>query len=70
MASTFVRYFTVVSAFGAIAIASMATPPLYAQRSAAEALNKAKVLKRLAEGSPASKSAGAPSFVVDPAWPR
>jgi DNA-binding beta-propeller fold protein YncE len=46
---------------------------LAAQQSAAvEALQKAKVLERLVERTapPASKTATAPGFVVDPAWPK
>jgi DNA-binding beta-propeller fold protein YncE len=44
---------------------------LHAQTSAAEALNKAKVLERLADQwTPAAKTAQAPGFVVDPAWPK
>ena len=38
--------------------------------SAAEALQKAHVLQRLAEETPANQKGTAPSFVLDPAWPK
>jgi DNA-binding beta-propeller fold protein YncE len=38
--------------------------------SAVDALQKAQVLKRLAEATPPSSQGSAPSFVLDPAWPK
>lgn len=38
-------------------------------KTATDALRKANVLERLAQASPASKGS-APSFVLDPAWPK
>lgn len=43
---------------------------LYAQQSAMDALQKAKVLERLAESTAATHNTGAPNFVLDPAWPK
>jgi DNA-binding beta-propeller fold protein YncE len=46
---------------------------LYAQQSAktaTEALQKAHVIDRLAEAIPAEHKGTAPSFVLDPAWPK
>jgi len=45
-------------------------PSLHAQQSAMDALQKAKVLERLAESMSDSQKGGAPSFVLDPAWPK
>ncbi len=53
MTSTLLRYF-IAASLGATALASMPDAAVHAQSSAAEALKKAKVLERLAEGAPAS----------------
>ena len=47
----------------------MLAASLAAQQTATEALQKARALERLAEGTPAHRQ-GAPSFVLDPAWPK
>ncbi len=44
--------------------------PVGAQQSAADALQKARVLERLAEGMAAEKKGASPGFVLDPAWPQ
>jgi hypothetical protein len=41
-----------------------------AQQSATEALQKARVLERLAEGMAVEKKGASPGFVLDPAWPQ
>ena len=41
-----------------------------AQQSAAEALQKARVLERMSEGMAVEKKGAAPGFVLDPAWPQ
>ncbi|HUR32489.1 MAG TPA: hypothetical protein VM032_01755 [Vicinamibacterales bacterium] len=43
---------------------------LHAQNSALDALQKARVLERLAGRLPPAPKGQAPSFVVDPAWPK
>ena len=43
---------------------------LFAQQSAMDALQKARVLERLAEGTAATHNTNAPNFVLDPAWPK
>jgi len=43
---------------------------LSAQQSAIDALQKAKVLERLAESTAATHNTAAPNFVLDPAWPK
>jgi hypothetical protein len=67
-----IRYAIVASVSVVVMIAgSTWVARLQAQTSAAEALKKAKVLERLADAwSPAAKTAQAPGFVVDPAWPK
>src|SRR5258708_25118569 len=45
-------------------------PSLHGQKSAMDALQKAKVLERLAESRSDSQKGGAPRFVLDPAWPK
>ena len=46
------------------------TIPAHAQKSAAEALQKARVVERLSEGMAVEKKGEAPGFVLDPAWPQ
>ena len=46
------------------------TVPAHAQKSAAEALQKARVVERLSEGMAVEKKGEAPGFVLDPAWPQ
>ena len=53
-----------VSRFGASLHAQQATT------SAVDALQKARVLGRLAEAMPAEHKGTAPGFVLDPAWPQ
>ncbi|HEY7392231.1 MAG TPA: hypothetical protein VH640_27180 [Bryobacteraceae bacterium] len=50
--------------------AGMFAGVLGAQQSAVEALQKAQVLERLAATAAASHKGTAPSFVLDPAWPK
>src|SRR5258708_36967726 len=45
-------------------------PSLHGQKSAMDALQKGKVRERLAESRSDSQKGGAPSFVLDPAWPK
>ncbi|HUI82546.1 MAG TPA: hypothetical protein VLY24_31705 [Bryobacteraceae bacterium] len=54
------------------ALAAISAAALGAQspNSAVEALQKAKVLERIAEATPATHNKNAPSFVLDPAWPK
>jgi hypothetical protein len=54
----------------AILAGAMGVTRLGAQSSAVDALQKAQVLKRLAEAMPPSPKGNAPSFVLDPAWPK
>jgi hypothetical protein len=53
-----------VSRFGASLAAQQSTT------SAVDALQKARVLGRLAEATPAEHKGTAPGFVLDPAWPQ
>ena len=56
---------------GTLAVGALSEARVYAQSTAAEALKKARALERLADQPPqASKTAEAPSFVVDPGWPK
>src|SRR5262245_14327571 len=65
-----VKYTALASALGLVVGASNWGLTLWAQSGAAEALQKAKVLERLAERTPTAKGGTAPSFVLDPAWPK
>jgi hypothetical protein len=51
-------------------VAGMLAASLGAQQSAMDALQKARVLERLAEAMPAHHQGTAPGFVLDPAWPK
>jgi hypothetical protein len=55
------KYVAVVAVFAGVA---------EAQQTATDALQKARVLERLAETAPANHKGTAPSFVLDPAWPK
>lgn len=57
------------AALGAVGLALWIQMP-EAQSSAMEALQKAKVLERLAEALPQAPGGTAPNFVLDPAWPK
>ena len=71
MSPIILRYVIAASLLGALAGGAMSEARVYAQSTAAEALKKARALERLADQPPqASKTAEAPSFVVDPAWPK
>src|SRR6516165_4532114 len=61
MSSRIARYSAVVGIFLA---------RLGAQQSALDALQKARVLERLAEAAPLNHQGTSPSFVLDPAWPK
>ncbi len=50
--------------------ASGLVPSAGAQQSATEALQKARVLERMAEGMAVEKKGASPGFVLDPAWPQ
>ena len=62
--------FAVLAGFLVAFCATSIVPEMEAQSpaTAAEALQKARVVERLAEGTPASRNA--PGFVLDPAWPK
>src|SRR4051812_37266376 len=49
---------------------SVLLPAVHAQQSATEALQKARVAERLAEGMAVEKKGASPGFVLDPAWPQ
>jgi len=55
-----------------LCVISCVTPMLAADgpATATEALQKAHVLERLAEGAQSTHKGTAPSFVLDPAWPK
>ena len=65
------RYCMAAALVGAITFGAKSRAPLFAQSTAAEALTKARALERLAEQPPqVARTARAPGFVVDPAWPK
>lgn len=72
MTSTFLRYvFAAVIFIGALSVPRLA-PSLAAQQApatAADALQKARVLDRLATTATPEHKGTAPGFVLDPAWP-
>jgi hypothetical protein len=49
---------------------SCLVPSVSAQQSATDALQKARVLERMAEGMAVEKKGASPGFVLDPAWPQ
>jgi DNA-binding beta-propeller fold protein YncE len=72
-ASRIFKYLCLAGILAGVMGATHLTSRLGAQGAATgiEALQKAKVLERLIEGTNApSKTGTAPSFVVDPAWPK
>jgi NHL repeat len=69
MTSKIIKYAVWVGILASAFSVTLLIPALHAQRSAMDALRKAKVLQRLAEETPPSKES-APSFVLDPAWPK
>jgi DNA-binding beta-propeller fold protein YncE len=72
-ASRILTYVVMAGILAGVMGATHLTSPLGAQGAATgvEALQKAKVFERLLEGTTApSKTGTAPSFVVDPAWPK
>ena len=54
----------------ALALACLSSTSLFAQQTATEALQKARVLDRLGEGMAVENKGNAPGFVLDPAWPQ
>ena len=71
MGSIPVRYCLAAALAGAIAFGAKSHAPLFAQSTAAEALTKARALERLADQPlQVARTARAPGFVVDPAWPK
>jgi DNA-binding beta-propeller fold protein YncE len=57
---------------GGLSVTCLVSPSLYAQNSstATQALQKAHVMQRLTEAKPTTHTGTAPSFVLDPAWPK
>ena len=49
---------------------SFFVPSSGAQQSAMDALQKARVVDRLAEGMAVERKGASPGFVLDPAWPQ
>ena len=73
MSSKLAKFAMVGAVFAAALSVVRLVPSLGAQQSATtaiEALQKARVLERLAEALPADHKGNAPSFVLDPAWPK
>ena len=64
-----VGYLALASLLALVLGVSQQVVLLHAQTTAIAALQKAKVSERLAEALPQAKGQ-APSFVVDPAWPK
>ena len=56
--------------FAGVSNTAWLTPSAHAQQSATDALQKARVLERMAEGMAVEKKGDAPGFVLDPAWPQ
>jgi hypothetical protein len=65
MSSSFLK-----NAVTAAILAGVLHVSCFAQQSATEALQKARVAERLAEGMAVEKKGAAPGFVLDPAWPQ
>jgi len=73
MSSKLAKFAMVGAVLAAALSVGRLVPSLGAQQSATtaiEALQKARVLERLAEALPADHKGSAPSFVLDPAWPK
>jgi len=66
------RFRTAAALIAALSVTHLTSPSLDAQESstAAQALEKAHVTKRLAESATATHRGTAPDFVLDPAWPK
>jgi hypothetical protein len=60
----------VARALSLIGLGLALTAPAHAQNTAVEALQKARVNERLAEGMAVEKKGESPGFVLDPAWPQ
>lgn len=73
MSSKLFKYAAVAGLLTATLTVTLIVRSLGAQQSATsatDALQKAKVLERLAEATPNTHKTNAPSFVLDPAWPK
>lgn len=68
--SAFVKGAAAALTLATVAVLSLWVPRLQAQNSAVDALRKANVLERLSGRLPQAPKGQAPSFVVDPAWPK
>lgn len=68
--SKIVKYVVLAGMLAGVIGARLWVSSLQAQGSSVEALQKAKVLERLGERTPPVKMGTAPSFVLDPAWPK
>lgn len=70
MTSKFFKHVVSAALLASVLSVSGIVPAVNAQQSATEALQKARVAERLAEGMAVEKKGASPGFVLDPAWPQ
>src|SRR5205809_6861340 len=70
MISKTIKNFAWTLVFAGVSNAAWLIPSAVAQQSAADALQKARVLERMSEGMAVEKKGSSPGFVLDPAWPQ
>jgi hypothetical protein len=66
MISKTIKNFAWTLVFAGVSNAAWLIPSAVAQQSAADALQKARVLERMSEGMAVEKKGSSPGFVLDP----